>query len=77
MQLELIRDRDWQRERAEACVAANASAKELPEAWHAAEQAFQCFVRAVGVLQVHFLQAADPPPEQEILHALFRRPLKP
>ena len=49
---ELVRDRDWQRERAEACVAGRASGEELPRAWHLAEQAFQAFVRAVGMLQV-------------------------
>ena len=49
----LVRDRDWQRERAEACAAAGrASGGELPRAWHLAEQAFQAFVRAVGMLQV-------------------------
>ncbi len=49
---ELVRDCDWQRERAEACVAGRASGGELPRAWHLAEQAFQAFVRAVGMLQV-------------------------
>ena len=49
---DLLRDCDWLRERAEACVAARASGQELPPAWHSAETAFQCFFRAVGVLQV-------------------------
>ena len=49
---DLVSDRDWQRERAEACASGRASGEELPEAWHLAEQAFQAFVRAVGMLQV-------------------------
>jgi hypothetical protein len=52
---ELLQDRDWARQRAEACVVAHASVQELPPAWHSAETAFQCLFRAVGVLQVRFL----------------------